>query len=846
MKQLSAQALTTGWSFKQTDIQDAGAWMPVAKVPTMVHLDLMANNKIPDPFVGMNELAVEWVGEKSWTYRKTLPKVDVSDEASLVLAFDGLDTLAHVKLNGETILKSDNMFVPQRVDISKSYKTSEDNILEIDFDSALLRAREIEKQHPDHRWLGSNGEMARLGVRKAQFHWGWDWGPVLMTCGPWREVRLETYNGRVADLWLDYEISKDFNSATGTAFASVEGGAGQTVAFNLRLGSDVVLQESAKVGDDGLAKVEFRVHKPALWYPHGYGEQSLYEVTASLLHGETILDTKSKKTGLRKVELVQHKDKHGKSFYFSINGVDVFCGGSDWIPADHFTPRISNDRYRKWLQLMVDGNQVMTRIWGGGIWEEDVFYDTCDELGIMIWHDYMFACGNYPAFPTFLESVKEEATVQLRRLRHHPSITIYAGNNEDYQIQERYDLEYDYKDTDPQHWLKTDFPARYIYEKLLPDVTMAESPNVPYWPGSPWSEGGRKISVYDQTVGDLHQWNVWHGTQEKYQVYDQIGGRFNSEFGLEAFPHIETIEHFVTDSKELYPQSHTIDFHNKAKGHERRNALYIIENFRLETGLKGYIHLTQLAQAEAMMYAYRGWRRQWGDRICGGALLWQLPDSWPCTSWAIVDYFLRKKPAYYSVARVLAPLAIGVQREHQDWSVTHARPSKTTKYQLWVSSSLQKKVKATIELRFISISSGAEVKSTILKQDVEIATNGATDIMSGVINNVEEEPHVLAARLFVDGKIVARDMDWPQPYKYLPFENQDLHVAFHGHQMHISSKKPVKGLVFEEREGVLVSDSSLDVAPGDEQIVTISGLLASDKPLSWTYLGHGEGHEGKH
>ena len=323
----------------------------------ILHLD-----RIPDPFVGMNELAVEWVGEKSWTFRRTLPtKPKGYGDAILILAFDGLDTFAHVKLNGQTILKSDNMFVPHRVDISKSYKPDEENVLEIDFDSALLRARELEKEHSGHKWLGSNGEMARLSVRKAQYHWGWDWGPVLMTCGPWREVRLETYHGRVADLWLDYQISDDLESAMGTALAKVEGKVGQIVAFTMRLGSNIVLQESAKIRNDGLAKVEFRVHKPALWYPHGYGEQMLYDLEATLKHGEIELDKLSKKTGLRRVELIQEKDNHGKSFYFRVNGVDVFCGGSDWIPADHFTPRISNERYRKWLELMIDGNQIMTR-----------------------------------------------------------------------------------------------------------------------------------------------------------------------------------------------------------------------------------------------------------------------------------------------------------------------------------------------------------------------------------------------------------------------------------------------------------------------------------------------------
>ena len=256
---------------------------------------------------------------------------------------------------------------------------------------------------------------------------------------------------------------------------------------------------------------------------------------------------------------------------------------------------------------------------------------------------------------------------------------------------------------------------------------------------------------------------------------------------------------------------------------------------------KAYIHLTQLSQAEAMMYAYRGWRRQWGNRFCGGALVWQLPDSWPCTSWAIVDYFLRKKPAYYAMSRVLAPVAVAVKREHQDWSVRHARPAKSSKFELWVASNLQKPLTATVELKYISIRTGAEVKPAVVKKDVEVVANGTTDILNGIVDNVKEEAHVLAARLFINGEVVARDMDWPQPYKYLSFGDRGVEVSFHGHKMHVKCEKPVKGLVFEEREGVLVSDSALDVAPGDEQIVTIKGLSASDKPLGWTYLGHGEG-----
>lgn len=337
----------------------------------------------------------------------------------------------------------------------------------------------------------------------------------------------------------------------------------------------------------------------------------------------------------------------------------------------------------------------------------------------------------------------------------------------------------------------------------------------------------------------MHQWNVWHGTQEKYQIFDTLGGRFNSEFGMEAFPHIDTIKAFVTDPTQLYPQSHMIDFHNKADGHERRIATYLVENFKTETDLEKFIHLTQLSQAEALMFGYRGWRRQWGQgRHCGGALVWQLNDCWPVTSWAIVDYFLRKKPAYYAMRRVLAPVAVAVKRAHHDWSVVHARPAKTIDYECWVVSSKTKDFVAKVELRFISIATGKDIKDKIVKEDVKIAANGTTDILHGTIDNVKEEPHVLAARIWVDGELVARDCDWPQPLKYLDFSDRGVRVDTSRHdKIVITAERPTKGLVFEEREGILVDDSALDVVPGDEQVVKVRGLEESHRRLGWRYLG---------
>jgi len=830
---MAVHELSKGWEVKQTDTEE---WLPVARVPTNVHLDLIDNNKIEDPFLGFNELKCEWVGEKSWTYKTTMPSVPSAQDGQVhVLAFDGLDTFAHVKLNGKTILKSDNMWIPHRIDVTSQLDEGKDNILEIDFAPALFEARKIKDAHPEHTWVGFNGDMARLAVRKAQYHWGWDWGPVLMTCGPWRAVRLETYQARVSDIRVDYEVDSSFKKVSGSISAFVEGKSGTTVNFTASLDDKTVFNGEAEVDEAGIARVEFHVNEPKLWYPHGYGEQPLYTVSATVTNGSESLHTASRKTGFRKGELIQQPDHIGKTFYFRINGVDVFCGGSDWIPADSFTPRVTEAKYRKWLEMMVDGYQVMIRIWGGGIWEEDCFYDICDELGVMVWQDFMFGCGNYPTFPEILESIEAECVAQTKRLRHHPSIVIYAGNNEDYQVQEANSLTYKYEDKDPQSWLKTDFPARYIYEKLLPEVVAAHTPHVPYHPGSPWGDG---LVSSNPTVGDMHQWNVWHGTQEKYQIFDKLGGRFNSEFGMEAFPHIDTIKYYVTDPTQLYPQSHMIDFHNKADGHERRIATYLVENFRTTTDLEKFIHLTQLSQAEALMFGYRGWRQQWGQkRHCGGALVWQLNDCWPVTSWAIVDYFLRKKPAYYAMRRVLAPVAVAVKRAHHDWSVVHARPAKSSDYECWVSSSKTKDITATVELRYISIESGKEIKEAVLKKDVTIVANGTTEILQGTIDNTKEEPHVLAARIWVDGEVVARDVDWPQPLKYLEFNDRNVQVKQNDGKIIVSAGKPTKGLVFEEREGVLVNDSALDIVPGDEQTVTVRGMKEGDEPLKWLYYG---------
>ncbi|KAJ5490144.1 Glycoside hydrolase family 2 N-terminal [Penicillium expansum] len=807
------QPLSTEWTFKDRDDETLDAWMPVSVVPSTVQQDLIANKKLEDPHLGLNELKARWVNEKTWVYRHVFQRPEIPAGATVALVFDGLDTFASVRLNGVAILESSNMFLGYRVDITEALGLpNSKNVLEIEFDCAQLKATELRSKDPNHKWVGIFGDKARLAVRKAQYHWGWDWGPVIMTAGIWREVRLEVYSARVEDLWPQTNLAPDHKTASVTAVAKIDAVNSEcyVARFHLTLRGHAIASQEMPISADKNAQATFEVNNPELWWPHGYGSQPLYEVLVSLLCDGNELHNVSKK-------------------------FDIFCGGSCWIPADNLLPSVSAERYRQWIELMVAGGQVMTRVWGGGIYEDDAFYDACDELGVLVWQDFMFACGNYPVWPELLESVRQETVFNIRRLRHRPSIVIYVGNNEDYQVQEEMELTYNFEDKSPESWLKSDFPARYIYEKLLPELVYEFSPGTFYHPGSPWGDG--KVSS-DPTVGDIHQWNVWHGTQEKYQIFDSMGGRFNSEFGMIAFPHMSTIEYFLENEKDKHPQSQVMDFHNKADGHERRLATYLVENLRMATDL-------EVVQAETMMFGYRGWRRQWGDdRKCGGALLWQLNDCWPTISWAIVDYFLQPKPAYYTVKRVMEPLTVGVQRAHHDWSVVHAEPAKQSQYKMWVASSRQQVLYGTVELRFISVVTGKDLRAPAIFENVTISANGTTDITNGTIDHVAEpEPHVLAARLLIDGQIVARDIDWPQPLKYLEFSSRGLEVksqpgASAGKQLLvISSQKPVKCLVFEERKNVRISDSAIDIVPGDEQVVEITGLNDSDPPLGYRYLG---------
>lgn len=316
-----------------------------------------------NPFIGFNETKAEWVGTKSWTYRTKFKKPSASIGSTVVLAFDGLDTFAHVRLNGKIILESENMFLPQRVDITHAVESQIEHELEIEFDPALLKAREIEKQHPEHKFICFNGDTARLCVRKAQCHWGWDWGPVLMCAGIWRPVRIEVYTARISDLRTNLNFSQKYETVNVEVITTVEGHHKLPLQakFCISLDGKTLSTQHAAISSEGTANITFELEKPSLWMPNGYGKQTLYDVTVTLLADGEVLHSDCRRIGMREVKLVQEPDSHGKSFYFRINGVDIFCGGSCWIPADSILTNIPPEKLRSWIELMVPANQKMIR-----------------------------------------------------------------------------------------------------------------------------------------------------------------------------------------------------------------------------------------------------------------------------------------------------------------------------------------------------------------------------------------------------------------------------------------------------------------------------------------------------
>lgn len=830
----------SNWEYKQANKESAD-WKPCLNTNgNQIHTDLLGNGEIPDPFVDTNERDIQWIGEVDWEY-KTSFEIDSSKKH--VLVFEGLDTFATVFLNYKEILTTDNMFRTYRADISDCSKQRND--LRIVFKSALKESRALEQEYGKFECF--NGESSRLHARKAQYHYGWDWGPMLLTCGPWQPVKLLSYSvGRIEDFFVNASVDKDLKAELSfeVEFDLIEKGSEINIEIISPNGKHIGTK-SKKVDGPGNCKFDnFTLNNPELWYPKGYGKQSLYTFVAKLVHLNEVVDSVESHVGLRRSKLVKEpvKGQKGSSYYFEVNNIPIFCNGSDWIPSHSFSSSLTEKDYISLLKLVDEGNQNMLRIWGGGIYEYDVLYKQCDKLGILVWQDFMFGCGIYPGHKEFVNNVTSEVIDQLKRLRNYCSIVLYVGNNEDYQVAE--DL---YK---KNQFSKSEFPAKILYEEVFPQKVSELTNGVDYEFGSPYS--GENIATTDTTVGDLHQWNVWHGTQEKYQDWDKLVGRFVSEFGMLALPNIKTLKSCITDPAQLFPQLKVMDHHNKSNGFERRLALYVMENFKVTSmDLPDWIYITQLMQLDCLAYAYRLWKREWGSpgqRKCGGALVWQTNDCWPVTSWSIIDFYQRPKMAYYAIKRECEPLVLGIYRtsvsirkpgepDLEKQTPLHDYSPKEYSIDVWGVNSTLQEFKGSLDVEIHDSVTGELVKK-MPKKNVCLLPNQTTELV--MKSALASNNHIAYARLCdAEDRLIYKTSDWPQPLKYVSWPTDtkvDVSIPEAG-KLKLSTNRPVKGVEVDIEGDYHLLDNSIDLLPTDDHYIKVDNLLTKDTAkVSLRYL----------
>ncbi|HHY80169.1 MAG TPA: glycoside hydrolase family 2 protein [Thermoanaerobacter sp.] len=634
-------SLNGAWHFKEANSKK---WYE-GEVPGCVQLDLMRLGEIDDPYYRMNEVKFHKLEEKEWVYRKEFDfdEKDKNEFDAIKLIFEGIDTFADIYLNDIHLGRTQNMFIPHEFNVKDAIRYGE-NILEVHFDSPIKTIKAVEQTSSVK--LEWSGESGRPYVRKAQYSFGWDWGPRIVQVGLWRGVYLSLV--KYAEIKNPYFHTEKIeqNKAYVAINAEVESYTQKDLEAKIEImHKDISYGKKRVKIQKGKIKASMIIDNPKLWYPNGFGEQPLYEVKITLLADEEIIDEKSFKSGIRTVRLIREKDEEGESFIFEINGVKVFAKGANWIPADNLLPRLTKEDYYEYIRLAKDANMNMLRIWGGGIYEDPAFYDACDEMGIMVWQDFMYACAQYPdQFEWFQELAKEEAEKVILSLRNHPSIVLWCGNNEN-----NWGFHSWWDNGDPKYL------GNYIYKEILPKVCAKLDPSRPYWVSSPY--GGEDPN--SETEGDRHQWNVWSGWVD-YEEYTKDKGRFLSEFGFQSMPDWKTVLSYTApeDRKILSP---VMISHNKMVEGMERLVRFMVGHLGFPKDLKSFVYLSQFNQAEAIKTGVEHWRSR--KFKTAGTLYWQFNDCWPVASWSCIDYYKRKKALYHYSKKFYAEILPYIKEE---------------------------------------------------------------------------------------------------------------------------------------------------------------------------------------
>ncbi len=675
------QAIDNGWQFRLVpgnaqakDRPHVVQWR-AATVPGTVHTDLLANKLIPDPYVGAPEAGLQWIGLADWEYRARFdaPRA-LRDDARSDLVFEGLDTLAEVWLNGEKLLDADNAFRTWRVPVQGKLR-GKGNELRVVFHSpiaALLpkvqaMPHKIAGNYPSPYGDEPKDAMTANFVRKPGYHYGWDWGPRYVTAGVWRPVKLQGWDAVRID---DVHVRQDKVTAE-RAELSVQVGLDAALGGNYELrlwqtapnGKRVQVAKrhiDAIVGANTVA-IPLNIAKPQRWFPVGYGRQPLYRYDVEVFDGKALVAKVSERTGLRDVKLRTEVDAKGRGFHFEVNGIPVFAKGANAIPFDMFQPRVTRAQLRRVLQSAVDANMNMIRNWGGGYYESDDFFDIADELGLLVWQDFMFGGGMQPAYDdAFRANVVAEARDQVRRLRDHPSLVLWCGNNEEEIAWKYWGHGKALKQADPAFAEKVWNGYVQLFGHDLRKVVDEEGGGIAYWPSSPSNDLAEDANR--EHSGDMHYWEVWGGPAHPPVKYLDVTPRFMSEYGLQAWPVQRTIDAFATRAEQAV-DSPTIRAHQKfmAGAGNERLMKYVDYEFGETKDFADFVYLSQVMQAEGIELAALHHRASRPATM--GSLYWQLNDVWPGASWSGIDWFGRWKALQFHARRFFAPVAVAALRK---------------------------------------------------------------------------------------------------------------------------------------------------------------------------------------
>ncbi len=652
-----ATEISSNWIFRQADKEE---WLP-ATVPGCVHTDLLASGKIEDPFYRLNEHKLQWIDKVNWEYKTSFNiDPDAIKRDRIALDFKGLDTYADVFVNGTQVLSADNMFREWLVDVKPQAKEGT-NELRILFRSPIVEGLKkydangyvIPVSDNDQAVNGEvpDGKMVSVYTRKAGYHFGWDWGPRLVSSGLWRPVYLTVWDdARIENLQLK-QNSVSEKEAKLTAVFEIEGNSENQATVTIENdGNELARAEIKLTKGISTYPVDFKIENPKLWWTNGLGEAYLYNIKGKLEIGKRITE-KSERIGIRTLELIRDKDVNGTSFYFKLNGVPVFMKGANYIPNDIFETRVTDEMYQKVIHTSKISNFNMLRIWGGGIYESDRLYDLCDQNGILVWQDFMFACAMFPGDAAFLENVKQEATDNIKRLRNHPSIALWCGNNEILAAWFGWGWKQKEEAKSKENADKIWKSYADIFHHILPDAVAANDPGRSYWDSSP--SAGIGIPS-DLANGDDHYWGVWWG-KDPFKMYATHIARFMSEYGFQSFPEMKTVKQYAT------PEDYDI-FSDVMKSHQRSSIgngtieYYMLQDYKKPKNFEAFLYVNHVLQAEGIKFALEGHRR--AAPFCMGSLFWQINDCWPVASWSSTDYYQRWKALQYFAKKGFEPVLV--------------------------------------------------------------------------------------------------------------------------------------------------------------------------------------------